>query len=55
VFGTLKTALRRVGARSREALETAIQETLAAVTPDQIRGFFAHCGYPLQGQSFRPT
>jgi transposase len=55
VFGTLKTALRRIGARTRETLEGAIRAALAAITPDQIRSFFAHCGYPLQGQPFRPT
>jgi transposase len=55
VFGTLKAALRRVGARTREALEQAIGAALAAITPAQIRGFFAHCGYPLKGQAFRQT
>jgi transposase len=54
-FGTLKAALRKAGARTREALEAAIRAALAAVTPAQVRGFFAHCGFPLQGQPFRPT
>jgi transposase len=53
VFGTPKAALRRAGARTREALEAAIREALAAVTPEQIRAFFAHCGYPLQGLALR--
>jgi transposase len=47
VFGTLKAALRRVGARTREALEDAIRAALAAVTVEQIRGCYAHCGYHL--------
>jgi transposase len=55
VFGTLKAALRRVGARTREALEAALREGLAAITPAQIRAFFAHCGYPLRGQALRQT
>lgn len=54
-FGTLKAALRRAGARTREALEAAIAQALAAIPPEQVRGFFAHCGYPLPDQPLRPT
>lgn len=46
-FGTLKAALRRAGARTREALAEAIRAALAAITAEQVHGFFAHCGYPL--------
>jgi transposase len=53
VFGTLKTALRRAGARTREGLETAIRTALAAITPTQARAYFAHCGYHLPDQDFR--
>jgi transposase len=53
VFGTLKTALRRAGARTREGLETAIRTVLAAITPAQARACFAHCGYHLPDQPFR--
>lgn len=53
-FGKLKALLRQAGARTREALETAIAAALAAITPDDARAFFAHCGFPLsmipQGQ-----
>jgi transposase len=53
-FGKLKTLLRHAGARTREALDAAIQSALAAITPDDIAAFFAHCGFPLtdkaQGQ-----
>ena len=49
-FGTPKAARRRVGARTREALEAAIGAALAAITPHETRGFFAHCGYPLRDQ-----
>lgn len=49
-FGKLKAAVRRAGARTREALEAAIREALAAITPHEVRRFFAHCGYHLQGQ-----
>ena len=49
-FAKVKAGLRRAGARTRAALETAIDDALAAVTPADIRGFYAHCGYPLSGQ-----
>jgi transposase len=49
-FGTLKARLRRAGARTRAAFEAAIGDALAAVTPADIRAFYAHCGYPLPGQ-----
>jgi transposase len=49
-FGALKAALRKAGARTREALDEAIRQALAAITPEQVRGFFAHCGYPLPDQ-----
>ena len=48
-FGKLKAGLRRAGARTREGLEAAIGAALAAITPTDIRGFYAHCGYPLPG------
>lgn len=53
VFGTLKTALRQTGARTREALEAAIRTALDAITPAQARAYFTHCGYPLPDQPFR--
>ena len=49
-FGKLKAALRRAGARTREALEAAVGGALAAITPADARGFYAHCGFALQGQ-----
>lgn len=49
-FGKLKAWLRRVGARTRDDLDTAIADALAAITPDDICGYFNHCGYPLVGQ-----
>jgi len=53
VFGTLKTALRRAGARTREELTAAIRAALAAITPEQARACFGHCGYHLPDQPFR--
>ena len=53
VFGTLKTALRRAGARTRAGLDAAIRTALDAITPAQTRACFAHCGYHLTDQDFR--
>lgn len=49
-FSKLKTALRRAGARTREALEEAIGQTLLTITAQDAQGWFQHCGYPLPTQ-----
>jgi len=46
-FSKLKTALRRAGARTREALEEAIAEALLTITAQDVQGWFQHCGYLL--------
>ncbi len=43
----LKSALRRAGARTQDALDAAIDQALSTVTPDDARAFFKHCGYSL--------
>jgi transposase len=45
-FSKIKEYLRRVGARSREALEAAITAAMATVTAADANGWFTHCGYP---------
>jgi transposase len=45
-FSKLKTALRRAGARTREALEEAIAQALRTITAQDAHGWFQHCGYP---------
>lgn len=50
-FSKLKAALRRAQARSQDALDTAIKEALTTITPADARGWFAHAGYVLSGQS----
>src|SRR5581483_7757219 len=45
-FSKLKTYLRRVGARTREALQEAIAQALDLITAADARGWFTHCGYP---------
>jgi transposase len=47
-WSKLKTLLRTAQARTRDALDAAIQQVLAAVTPSDARGWFRHCGYALR-------
>jgi transposase len=44
-FSKLKASLRRVGARTREALFEAIAQALPTITPADALGWFTHCGY----------
>jgi transposase len=46
-FAKIKSTLRRVGARVQDALDAAIDQAVATITPQDARGFFRHCGYPL--------
>jgi transposase len=46
----LKTALRRVGGRTREALEEAIAQALLSITAQDAQEWFQNCGYLLPGQ-----
>jgi transposase len=41
----VKAELRRVGARTREALEAAVAQALKHVSSDDARAFFTHCGF----------
>ncbi len=50
-FSKIKTLVRKVGAREREALVEAIGRALAAVTPEDAASWFAHAGYWPQDQS----
>ena len=45
LWSKLKTLMRGIGGRTREALETALKQALDLVTLDDIKGWFAHCGY----------
>jgi transposase len=44
-FSKLKAFLRRVGARTHEALQEAIGQALETVTAADALGCFTHCGY----------
>jgi transposase len=46
-FSKLKTFLRRVESRTREALQEAIEQGLNLITDQDASGWFAHCGYSL--------
>ncbi len=54
-FSKLKAFLRRVGTRTREALEEAIGQALTTITAHDARGWFGHCGYgpvvPADGEA----
>jgi transposase len=44
-FSKVKGILRKAKARTRESLFAATHRSLSAVTVEDARGFFAHCGY----------
>ena len=44
-FSKLKAALRRIGARTQEALQEAVAAALLTVTAADAAGWFRHCGY----------
>jgi transposase len=50
-FAKIKALLRRVGARTREALIEAMGRALETVTASDARGFFEHRGYRLLAQT----
>jgi transposase len=51
-FSKIKQFLRQVAARTRKALEDALDKALALIKPEEALAFFRHCGYSLAGQSF---
>ena len=44
-WSKLKTLLRSAGARTVDALHTALTALVDAITPDDARGYFRYCGY----------
>jgi transposase len=49
-FAKLKHILRKMGVRTKEALIEAMGRALGAVSAQDVRGFFAHCGYRTPAQ-----
>ena len=47
MWSKVKALLRAAEARSESALLQAIAQALAAVTANDAKGWFAHCGYSL--------
>ena len=50
-FSKVKAHLRKAAVRTREALLEAMGEALSSITFRDAAGWFAHCGYELEGQS----
>ena len=44
-WSKLKTALRAIKARTREALDNALAQVIDTVTACDAKGWFNHCGY----------
>ena len=44
-FSKVKAVLRRIGARTREALQAALEYALTTVSASAAAGWFSHCGY----------
>jgi transposase len=53
-FSKVKTLLRSAAARTHEALVAAIWAALAAITPADAQGYFAHAGYGRTNRCQRP-
>ncbi len=49
-FSKIKNILRKLGARTHEALLEAMEEALSKVTPSDAAGWFDHCGYEVEVQ-----
>ena len=50
-FSKIKGLVRKAEARTKEALIEAIGSALSAVTSEDARNFFEHCGYRMPVQS----
>ena len=50
-FSKIKQFLRQVAARTRQALEEALEKALALIKPEEALAFFRHCGYSVPVQS----
>jgi len=49
-FAKIKEILRRVGARTKDALVDALGEALSAISAQDARGYFDHAGYRPRAQ-----
>lgn len=51
-FSKVKSTLRKLQSRTKEALLEATGQALDAVTPEDVSGFYSDCGYRIPVQSF---
>jgi transposase len=51
-FGKIKGLMRKAQARSRQALLEAMGTAISALSAQDTRGFFEHCGYRAVVQTF---
>jgi transposase len=49
-FAKVKHILRKIGGHTKEALIEAMGRALTAVSSEDVRGFFVHCGYRAPAQ-----
>jgi transposase len=49
-FSKIKNVLRKLQARTHEALLEAMEEALSKVTPADAARWFDHCGYQVEVQ-----
>ena len=50
-FSKIKAILRRLGARTKEALQEAVRLSIEAITRHDAAAWFAHAGYALPAQA----
>jgi transposase len=50
-FSKIKTILRGLGARTKEALQEAVRLAIEAITRHDAAAWFAHAGYTLPAQA----
>ncbi len=50
-FSKIKAVLRRIGARTTEALWEAMRVAIEAITQEDAAAWFAHAGYALSAQA----
>jgi hypothetical protein len=51
-FSKIKRLMRKAEARSREALLEAMGKAIWALSAEDARGIFEHCGYRAMVQTF---
>jgi transposase len=47
-WSKIKTLLRGIQARTRDALDRALKDVIDAVSDNDAQGWFDDCGYPLR-------